>query len=354
MTNYKIISEKYEWDKVISTFKEKDVYYLYGYFVPFKEYGDGDPKLFFFESKNGKVAYPFMLRDISFSQKLSGKIENETFYDISTVYGYGGPLFEFTNDNNIENLKTCFISAFNEYCISQKIVSQFDRFHPLLKNHTSFEDYSEIIQLRKTIKIDLTCEEEVYNNMERRGRQTVRKAKENGIIIKIEDSTSVIDDFYRLYIDTMISNNAEEYYHFPRSFFESIFSNLPENHMIANAYYNGRIVSSLLNIYCDEFMHSFLTGTDKAYKQLQPSGLLYFESAIWGINNGIKFYNLGGGYTNENDPIYNFKKSFNKNGDTDFFIGKRVHDEDKYIKLVELSGNSASTSSYFPKYRTTE
>ena len=56
--------EKSEWDAIVNSFKINDVYFLNGYFIPFSNYGDGEPHLFFYESDSGKVAYPFMLRDI--------------------------------------------------------------------------------------------------------------------------------------------------------------------------------------------------------------------------------------------------------------------------------------------------
>lgn len=352
MNEYKIITDETTWNKIVSSFTDRDVYFLYGYFVPFRNYGDGEPNLFYFESENGKVAYPYMLRDIAECKNIEGKMEKGLYYDISTVYGYGGPIYELSKKCNlIDKLKWDFITAFDMYCKNNKIVSQFDRFHPLLKNHVLFEDYSELAQIRKTVKIDLTNEDEIQSNMERRGRQTVRKAKENKISTKIENSATVLKEFYEIYTDTMKKNNAEDYYMFPVSFFESTINNLPDNHMIINAYYEGKIVSTLLNIYSNKFMHSFLGGTDKDYKHLQPSGLLYYESAIWGISKDLKYYHLGGGYTNENDPIYNFKKSFNKNGDNDFYIGKKIHDKALYDQLVQISGNLNSESTYFPKYR---
>jgi hypothetical protein len=152
----------------------------------------------------------------------------------------------------------------------------------------------------------------------------------------------------------MIKNEAEEYYLFPLSFFESTFSNLQDNHFIMNAYFENKAISTLLVIHKGKYMHSYLGGTYKDYKNLQPSGLLYFESALWGNENGKKIYHLGGGYTNGDDPIYKFKKSFNKNGDNDFFIGKKIHDKEKYDFLVDLAGMNNTESSYFPKYRASE
>ena len=62
MSLSQIIKDKKNWDKIIEGFKENDIYFSYNYFVPFRNYGDGEPVLYYFECDWGKVAYPFMLR----------------------------------------------------------------------------------------------------------------------------------------------------------------------------------------------------------------------------------------------------------------------------------------------------
>ena len=89
-----------------------------------------------------------MLRDISKSINLKDKIEPNKYFDISSAYGYGGPLFEFSDQcNNIGILEKEFFSVFSDYCKTNNIITQFDRFHPLLKNHLFFEGYSELTNM---------------------------------------------------------------------------------------------------------------------------------------------------------------------------------------------------------------
>lgn len=42
------ISEAKDWDCVVRSFSEYDVYYLSGYVNAFQIHGDGEPQLFFF------------------------------------------------------------------------------------------------------------------------------------------------------------------------------------------------------------------------------------------------------------------------------------------------------------------
>jgi hypothetical protein len=132
MTRFEVITKKDAWNELVESFENNDVYFKYGYFVPFSNYGDGEPNLFYFESDFGRVAYPYMLRDIADCPNLIGKIEKGIYFDISSAYGYGGPLYE---TDNLPKLKSEFFETFSRYCSEKNIISQFDRFHPILKNH---------------------------------------------------------------------------------------------------------------------------------------------------------------------------------------------------------------------------
>jgi len=50
MPDFKIIKDETTWNSIVNSFAENDVYFLFNYFTPFKNYGDGEPKLFYFES----------------------------------------------------------------------------------------------------------------------------------------------------------------------------------------------------------------------------------------------------------------------------------------------------------------
>ena len=73
-----------EWDDIVKTFEEYDVYYLSGYVKAFQIHGDGDPQLLYYEVDGLKAIYVYMKRETAI----------EGYYDSVTPYGYGGVLFE--------------------------------------------------------------------------------------------------------------------------------------------------------------------------------------------------------------------------------------------------------------------
>ena len=78
------LSQSAEWDALVSSFSEHDVYYLSGYVKAFQIHGDGDPYLLYYESGSLRAIYVYMRRLTSI----------EGVYDSITPYGYGGVLFE--------------------------------------------------------------------------------------------------------------------------------------------------------------------------------------------------------------------------------------------------------------------
>jgi len=85
------------------------------------------------------------------------------------------------------------------------------------------------------------------------------------------------------------------------------------------------------------------------YGSLRPANLLIYEAALWGSANGYRSLYLGGGVGSERDNLFAFKRTFYKGELNRFFIGKRIHDAQKYNDLVQMHGEIHST--FFPLYR---
>ncbi|MBX9954129.1 GNAT family N-acetyltransferase [Peribacillus simplex] len=353
MYKEQIIRDKETWNKIIEGFKTKDIYFINDYFTPFHKNGDGEPVLYYFECLYGKVAYPFMLRDIAVSENFIGIIDKNKYYDISSAYGYGGPLYECNSlEENIINLQKEFFSCFSKYCKKVNIISQFDRFHPLIKNHNFFDGYSKLSQIRKTVHIDLYDSEKLWENIDSKCKNMIRKAKKNAVQIILEDDLSTLEVFKYIYTSTMKQNDALEYYFFNNRFFDDTINNLEGNVFIANAYFEDKIIASSLILRHSEYLHYHFSGALKEYRNLQANNLLLYEVAKWGNENGYKNFHLGGGYESDSDSLYKFKKSFSKLEDNDFFIGKKIHDYDQYNYLKQiLNKETLEVTSFFPVYR---
>ncbi|MDT2719651.1 GNAT family N-acetyltransferase [Enterococcus gallinarum] len=342
----KVITNENEWSDIVNKFQNNDVYFEYSYYKSFSILGNDKPQLFYFCSDQGKVAYPYMLR------KIDLRTSSSQYFDISTVYGYGGPLFELSTTGNLSLLQEEFEKVFKENCINSNIIAQFDRFHPLLKNHEFFSRYEEVTLNRETITIDLTDQNQIWGNIHPKRKNLIRKSLKNDIHCVIDDRKETLNDFIEIYYETMKINEADDYYFFKNEFFEVSQELLGKKLVICNAYKDDEIICSILVLVSDNYLHYYLSGTRAMYKSLQPNSLLLYEIAKWGNNIGKKFFHLGGGVSSEKDSLYRFKKSFNRKetAENNFYIGKRIHNLEVYTHLCDVLDKDKN-SNFFPAYR---
>lgn len=327
-----------------------DIYFTPQYCKIYENNGEGILKNFSMDSKYGKVYYNFLLREIEYS------IDNKKYYDIITPYGYGGPLFlNYGTKENLKQLVLEFKEEFEKYCCESNIVSEFIRFHPIIKNHLFMDNYMEISHIRDTVYMSLDSKEQIWQDITSKCRNMIRKAEKNNVKIELNNSKEALQSFIELYNKTMVRNNAVPYYFFKDDFFYDTFNLLKGNIYIFNALYEDKIISSALIMKYNQFAHYHFSGSDTEYLKLAANNLLLYKVALWAYENGCKYFHLGGGYLGNNDNLFKFKESFSKNNVTNFYIGKKIHNKFVYKKLAEewkkINGYHKNETNFFPIYR---
>ena len=165
----------------------------------------------------------------------------------------------------------------------------------------------------------------------------------------------LLDKFIVIYNATMDKDNADKYYYFSQSFYESIHNDLYDNYEIFYAVYENKIIAMSIMIFANDRMNYHLSGSDIEYRNLAPSNLLLYKAALWGYEQGFKTLHLGGGVGSGEDNLYKFKAAFNKNANYQFSIGKQIFNLKEYNNLVERrilsDDNFDKNSNYFPLYR---
>lgn len=251
---------------------------------------------------------------------------------------------------NNDELKKFFFYNFKNYCFNKKIVSEFIRLNPLLNNYKLYNSEYEIINISKTVYMKLDNSEQIWNDLESRCRNTIRKAQKNNLVIKSGFDKKMLEEFINIYNETMNRDNAESYYLFNKAFFESIFNNLKKFAKIYTVYFEDKAINSSIIMFNGKNAHYHLSGTLSEYMSLGANNFALYEIALDLCNMGYKKFHLGGGYGGDSSPLLKFKKSFNKNGELDFYIGKRIYNIEIYNKLCALR-NIDNTESFFPAYR---
>lgn len=293
-------------------------------------HGDGTPMLIAWEDNGCRLCYVVMEKDIADCSSFDQKLNKKKYFDWETPYGYGGPLIEGVL--SIEQQKL-FLMELKDYCCARNIVSQFIRFHPLFGNHVVMPLCIESRYLRDTIYIDLTTSDIITANMDTKNRNMVRKAKKSGVTIK-RVSIENYQEFIDIYNETMMKDNADEYYIFKEEYFKSL-KMMKDNACIFYSEYEKMPISGAITFYNDQYMHYHLAGTRTEFRKFSPSNLLLYEAACWGSTHGIKMFHLGGGMTAD-DNLFLFKKKFNKNGRLPFVVGRTIFNTDAYTILCQL------------------
>lgn len=336
------MSQATEWDELVRSFANYDVYYLSGYVKAFQIHGDGEPQLFYYNENGLRGIYVYMKRNTTI----------EGVYDSITPYGYGGFLLE--GDDSDENMNALW-NAYVDKMKSENIVDNFVRYHPVLANAVPMKACSDVIDLGKTVSMDLTSEEVIWKNIHSKNRNMIRKAEKNGIVIKHGQGLELFDDFIKIYNATMDKDNAEPYYYFKPEFYKSIHEDLKDNYEMFWAEYDGKIIAMSIMIYANGRLNYHLSGSDLQYRNLAPSNLLLYKAAMWGMEKGMKTFHLGGGVGSGEDNLYKFKIAFNRFSDCQFSIAKHIFDNEKYDELVaERASRDAEfdrESKFFPLYR---
>ena len=330
------------WDNIVKSFANHDIYYFSGYVKAFQIHGDGDPHLLYYVSDKLRAIYVFMKR----------ATDIDGYFDSITPYGYGGMLFEgdITNDN----LNT-FWSEYTTIMQKNKIVDNFVRYHPVLANAIPMKKVSTVIDLGKTIAIDLCSPDIIWSNISSKNRNMIRKAEKNNIKILNSKDFSLFADFRHIYNSTMDKDNASMYYYFNEAFYQSIHKDLFNNYEMFYAVLNGKPIAMSIILYANKQMHYHLSGSITEFRHLAPSNLLLYKAAIWGFEQGFKTFHLGGGVGSDEDNLYKFKAAFNRNSNYQFSIGKELFNKEIYKELVNLriakDSHFDKESTFFPLYR---
>lgn len=343
-----------QWDNIVHSFKEYDVYYLSGYVKAFQINGDGEALLLSYDSDEIRGMNVVMRRDIAADTRFKELIEEGLYYDLVTPYGYGGWLIEYKLENkNILAEKKLF-AEYSKWCKDNNIISEFVRFHPVLENQKFVADFYDVISLGNTIAMDLSTPDVIWDNLISKNRNMIRKAKKSGIKIFNGRFPEIYHKFREIYNATMDKDNAEEYYYFEDKFYDSLLYDLAQNAQAFYAVLEDKVIAASIILAANQHLNYHLSGSLREYQNLAPTNLLLYEAALWGCENGCKTFHLGGGVGANEDSLYKFKKAFYRGEGCRFHIGRKIFCREMYDDLVRYRKEDVEfkkESTFFPLYR---
>lgn len=325
---YKTLSlaDKKEWKAALNKLPSDqcDVYFTPEYYSLYQNYGDGEARCFVFEQDGGLVLYPFLINPIT---PLGYKLDKK-YYDIQGAYGYNGIITSSEKPDFI----AAFWETFDAYCQENDIIAEFTRFHPLLNNQRLASPQMKTFFSRHTVALDLTDDDIWMHQISSKNRNMIRKAEKEGVTIVESDD---YETFRRLYDGTMTDLHAEDFYFFPKSYYDEYEQTFKGESMLCLAMLDGKAIAGSLFMFSDDYAHYHLSARDREYSRYAANNLILWYAIQRAKERGCKWFHFGGGTTgNDDDSLLKFKKEFSKTL-CEFWIGKRVHNQAVYDQIVE-------------------
>lgn len=298
-----------------------------------------------FECEYGFITNLFLKRQIDI--KLPDEVQ---YFDIVTPYGYGGPVIHWTNDK--EKLIQAYMDDFGRYTEKEHIIAEFVRFHPILGNGVDFKEVYKSIFDRKTVGTNLTYDDVVAKEFSKHKRKDIRKALKNPEIrYEVTENPSTLQDFLKIYYSTMDRDKADDYYYFKPDYFQTMLEKFREHITAGRVFLGDQLIAMGVYFRYGKYLHAHLSGTLSEYLDYSPANILKYALAVYGHENGYEVIHYGGGSSRSpENGLYRFKKEFGKNTEFDFYIAKKVWNEEIYKQICSAVGADVN-SDFFPAYR---
>ena len=283
--------------------------------------------------------YPFILRDIPGDKK---------YKDITTPYGYGGPL---TNTNNKDFIKNSFKNLRLEQ-IKLNVVAELIKFNPFIENKKIIESYDgKLIHDRDIVYVDNKefKKDDVNISYSKSSKKKINKIIKinKELIFNYGVSEKYLIEFEKIYNSSLDNLKAHKSYYKKKSFYKKLFKFLPKNYIILNLYEKKKLINSQLLIFDELSCHCHMMGSDENAKKNNFVVYAYHKVIKWVNSKGFKILNLGGGRTsNPNDSLLNFKKNFSKRTKK-YLIGEKVINK----KIYDILCKGATDNKFLFKYR---
>lgn len=323
----------------------KDIYLEEDYCKINTQIDKGIASHYEYDGVEGNITYNFIKRRIY--QEFDAYND---YYDITSPYGYGGPVINKCNNYNL--LIEKFYNDFANYCNDNNIISEFVRFHPLINNHLDFNFLYDINFSRKTVGTNLSDFENPFQEeFSKSCKKKIRKLLKEGLNYKVIERPEELTKFTEFYYSTMDRNKADNFYYFSQSYFDEFLKYYKDNIILVETNFEETTIAMGFYFIYEDYIHIHLSGTLSEYLYKSPAYILRYGVTMWGKENGYKMIHHGGGRTSDlEDGLYKFKKQFGKNTSFNFYLGKKIWNKDIYLKLCDFY-DVDSQSEFFPAYR---
>jgi len=322
-----------------------DFYHLPAYVDLCARHEGGEPAAFWAQDGEAAMLIPMVLRP------LPGELAPEPGWrDAVAPYGYPCPLVRGGTAETV----AAMLQAFREVGAAAGIVSAFLRFHPMLPlPEAPFREAGTLVEHGATVYLDLSLPREELDRQTRVNHLAdVRRLEREGFRVLV-DRWDRLDDFVRIYEQTMRYRSADAFYFFDRAYYEDLRRSLGDHlHLSIVQAPDGAAAAAGLFSRIDGLVQFHLSGTSEDYRRTGPAKMMLVHMRDWAKVGGARILHLGGGVGCREDSLAFFKQGFSKLRGR-FHTFRMVLDPALYQRLLGRRGlvPPSAESAFFPAYR---
>jgi hypothetical protein len=323
-----------KWNEIIRSMSDFDFYHLAEYH---QLDHSGIPFLLHCSVETAGFALPVILRHIGGTK----------YNDITSVYGYSGPL---TDTVPVKESLAVFHKSLLRFFDENSVVSVFFRLHPLFPvQEKMLERIGDTVDTGTTVAIDLKLpEDEQKKQYSHSLKNAVNRLKRKMPSVKKAETVSEIEAFAGIYAETMERVHASQVYFFDNTYFFRFLETLPSALYVA--YYEDKIIGGSLFTDCNGIIQPHLSATLSDYLYLSPLKYVWEQIRLYGVEKNRNYMHLGGGLGSSRDTLFAFKTQFSRLHFL-FKTWRYIHNREIYDRLIQDKCRNVPDSSFFPLYR---
>jgi hypothetical protein len=338
-------SQPAEWSQAVRACIAHDFYHTCDYHRIAERLGEGEAQLLVYRQDDHQICLPILVRPIPVDLSRRG------LSDATSVYGYAGPI---ASADPPPAVIAGFAEAVTGWLRERQVVSVFSRLHPLIPEQEGLlSGLGQVLDCGPTVSIDLSAsDEEAFAHYRKDHRNGIRRLRRSGVTCTVDTEGHWLDEFVRIYHETMQRVGARERYLFPRDYFEAMLRCDDFQTVLIVCQTDHPVCAGMFTL-CGGISQAHLSGTLTDCLSLSPRRLMVDTARSWAKAAGARVLHLGGGVGSQRDSLFDFKAGFSQDTNT-FRTLQWVVDGQEYSDLLSRSrqlGNRNQPGDYFPLYR---
>lgn len=343
-----------QWLEILERSHLYDFYHLPSYHSLAEQQQEGIAKLFVYEKDDDFIAIPLLIRPIDAVEGLAEV--GIDWQDATSVYGYPGPITSRPDISRV--IMKGFQEALIETMKDRRIVAAFSRLNPILSQNDLISNIGELVFGGSTVTIDLNIPPEIQRSKYRKNhKQDINRMKRLGTNCFLDYELRYLDEFIKIYHETMRRVDARSNYYFNQSYFQALMSNPASSCHLFVCLLDEQVICGGIFSLCNNIVQYHLGGTRDDFLHLAPMKLVFDTVRVWANEQKAEVFHLGGGVGGKNDSLFLFKTGFSDKL-LGYWMWKLVVFPEMYERLAREKDVwnrqrlfKPTTSDFFPQYR---